>query len=198
MRRVPFALEGPVLIEPVVHRDGRGFFLETYRKGALAELDIHDEFVQDNHSRSARGVVRGMHFSVEPGQAKLVRCARGAILDAVVDVRRGSPAFGRWAAATLDDEAHRMIYVPVGFAHGFCVTSEVADVIYGCSEYYDPATERGFAPDDPDVAIAWPEGERTVSARDAAAPSLREIADALPFTYPGPPARSTASRQSAR
>ena len=198
MRRLPFPLEGPVLIEPVVHRDGRGFFLETYRRGALEELGVTDRFVQGNQSRSTRGVVRGMHFSVDPGQAKLVRCARGEILDVVVDIRRGSPAFGRWAATALDDREHRLLYVPVGFAHGFCVTGEVADVVYECSEYYDPARERGFAPDDPDVAIAWPEGEHLVSPRDAAAPRLRDIADGLPFVYGEPPAPSAAARQSAR
>jgi dTDP-4-dehydrorhamnose 3,5-epimerase len=198
MRSVPYDLEGPILLEPVVHRDGRGFFLETYRRSALAELGIADEFVQDNHSRSARGVVRGMHFSVGPGQAKLVRCARGGIWDVLVDLRVGSPSFGRWAATALDDEDLRVLYVPVGFAHGFCVTSEVADVVYACSTYFDPAAERGFAPADPDVAIPWPEPAPTVSARDAAAPLLREIAADLPFAYQDPPPRATAIRQSSR
>jgi dTDP-4-dehydrorhamnose 3,5-epimerase len=198
MRRLPYELEGPVLLQPVVHRDGRGFFLETYRRSALAELGIDDEFVQDNHSRSAAGVVRGMHFAAGPGQAKLVRCARGAVWDVLVDLRVGSPSFGRWAAAVLDDVDLRMIYVPVGFAHGFCVTSDVADVVYACSAYFDPAAERGFAPGDPDVAIPWPVEAPTVSARDASAPLLREIAADLPFAYPGPGPRATAIRQSAR
>ena len=122
-----------VVIEPQVHRDGRGFFAETYRAERLAELGIREEWVQDNHSRSARGVLRGMHFSVGEGQAKLVRCARGAILDVAVDIRRGSPTYGRWDAVRLDDVALRAVYLPVGFAHGFVVVSDVADVVYKCS-----------------------------------------------------------------
>jgi dTDP-4-dehydrorhamnose 3,5-epimerase len=182
MRAVPTQLDGLVVIEPAVHRDARGFFLETFRVDALEALGVRETWVQDNHSRSAHGVLRGMHFSVGEGQAKLVRCARGRILDVAVDIRRGSPTYGRWQAVDLDDESHRMVYLPVGFAHGFVVLSEVADVAYRCSNYYDPAVERGFAWDDPDVGIAWPEGiEVEVSARDAAAPRLAEIADDLPF-----------------
>ena len=122
-----------------------------------------------------------MHFQLGSGQAKLVRCARGAILDVVVDVRTGSPTFGRWEAAKLDDELHRQLYVPVGFAHGFCVLSESADVLYKCSSYYDPEQERAIAYDDPDVGIDWPELELTVSDRDRAAPRLAEIADEITF-----------------
>ena len=182
MRAVPTELDGLVVIEPVVHRDARGFFVETFRAEALEALGVRETWVQDNHSRSARGVLRGMHFSVGEGQAKLVRCARGRILDVAVDIRRGSPTHGRWQAVELDDESHRMVYLPVGFAHGFVVLSDVADVAYRCSNYYDPAVERGFAWDDPDVGIAWPEGvEVEVSARDASAPRLAEIADDLPF-----------------
>jgi dTDP-4-dehydrorhamnose 3,5-epimerase len=174
VQRLETRLEGPVLIEPAVHGDARGFFQETYRRAAFAELGVHDEFVQDNHSRSRRGVLRGMHF--QPGQAKLVRCARGAIVDVIVDIRPGSPAFGRWEAFTLDDEAHHQLYVPDGFAHGFCVTSELADVVYKVSTYYDPAVESGFRFDDPEVGIEWPEGiELQVSARDREAPLLSEL-----------------------
>src|SRR5215217_2105149 len=174
MRRVDTRLEGPALIEPVVHGDARGFFQETYRKAVFAELGVHDDFVQDNHSRSGRGVLRGMHF--QPGQAKLVRCARGAIVDAIVDIRPGSPAFGSWEAFPLDDEAHHQLYVPDGFAHGFCVTSEVADVVYKVSTYYDPAIESGFRFDDPEVGIDWPADiEFEVSARDRGAPLLSEL-----------------------
>jgi dTDP-4-dehydrorhamnose 3,5-epimerase len=147
--------------------------METGRAKVLAELGIADEFVQDNQSRSAHGVLRGMHF--QPGMAKLVRCARGAVFDVVVDVRPGSPAFGRWEAFELDDERHRQLYCPDGFAHGFCVLSDVADVVYRCSSYYDPARERGFRYDDSDVGIEWPKLELTVSPRDAEAPSLREL-----------------------
>ena len=165
-------LEGPIVIEPAVHGDERGFFCETWRESQMAELGIHHPFVQDNHSRSARGVLRGMHFQVGEGQAKLVRCARGSILDVVVDLRRGSPTYGGWEAFALDDASMRQVYVPVGFAHGFCVTSEVADVVYRCSSYYDPELERSIRYDDPAVGIEWPDLELTVSERDAAAPLL--------------------------
>ena len=124
-----------VVIEPEVHRDDRGFFAETYRAERLAELGIGDLWVQDNHSRSTRGVLRGMHLSLGAGQAKLVRCARGAILDVAVDVRRCSPTYGRWDAVRLDDVGLRAVYLPVGFAHGFVVVSDVADVVYKCSAY---------------------------------------------------------------
>jgi dTDP-4-dehydrorhamnose 3,5-epimerase len=174
-------LEGVAVIEPVVRGDTRGFFQETYREDAFAELGISVDFVQDNHSRSGRGVLRGLHFQIGEGQAKLVRCARGAIYDVVVDLRRGSPTFGEWEAHQLDDERGLQLYVPVGFAHGFCVTSEVADVTYKCSSYYDPALERGIAFDDPDVGIEWPDLDLTVSERDRTAPRLAEIAGELPF-----------------
>ena len=183
MRALPTRLDGPILIEPAVHGDPRGFFSETYRANLHAELGVVDDFVQDNHSRSARGVLRGMHFSIGEGQAKLVRCARGAMLDVAVDLRRDSPTFGQWEAHALDDADMRQLYLPVGFAHGFCVTSEVADVVYKCSTYYAAETERGFAYDDPDVGIEWPELELSVSERDRSAPRLAEIAEELPFRY---------------
>jgi dTDP-4-dehydrorhamnose 3,5-epimerase len=174
VRRLETRLEGPVLIEPVAHGDERGFFAETYRHNVLAEFGVHEEFVQDNHSRSRQGVLRGMHF--QPGQAKLVRCARGAIVDVVVDIRPGSAAFGRWEAFELDDENHHQLYVPDGFAHGFVVTSEIADVVYKVSTYYDPAVESGFRYDDPEVGIDWPGGlELQVSERDRTAPLLSEL-----------------------
>jgi dTDP-4-dehydrorhamnose 3,5-epimerase len=172
-----------LVIEPDVHRDGRGFFAETYRAERLVELGIDERWVQDNHSRSVRGVLRGMHFSLGEGQAKLVRCARGAVLDVAVDIRRGSPTYGRWDAVRLDDVGLRAVYLPVGFAHGFVVVSDVADVVYKCSGYYDTELERGFAWDDPDVGIRWPELDVELSERDAAAPRLREIADEIPFAY---------------
>lgn len=191
MERLETRLEGLVLAAPRVHRDGRGFLLESYRRSAWGELGVGEELVQDNHSRSVRGVVRGMHFQlVAPtgegppmeGQAKLVRCARGAILDVAVDIRRGSPTYGEWEAFELDDESLHELYVPVGFAHGFCVTSEVADVLYKCSSYYDPELERGIAYDDPEIGIEWPPGlALTASDRDATAPRLREIEHELPF-----------------
>src|SRR3954452_11009326 len=182
MRVLPTRLDGPVLLEPAVHGDARGFFVESYRANVWAQHGVCDVFVQDNHSRSARGVLRGMHFAVGAGQAKLVRCARGRILDVVVDLRRASPTFGEWEGHELDDEHARQLYVPVGFAHGFCVLSDVADVAYKCSTYYDDAVERGFRYDDPDVGIAWPRDMTlVVSERDTTAPLLREIADELPF-----------------
>jgi dTDP-4-dehydrorhamnose 3,5-epimerase len=187
MRTLPTRLPGPVLIEPSVFGDERGFFCETYRQEwhATAGIPVEDEFIQDNHSRSSRGVVRGMHFHVGSGVAKLVRCARGRILDVVVDLRRGSPTYGEWEGFELDDELVRVLYVPVGFAHGFCVLSYVADVIYKQTAYYDPSVERGIAWNDPDIAIDWPLplAELIVSERDSAAPRLSEIAGELPFAY---------------
>jgi len=162
-------VEGPIVFEPAVFGDARGFFAETFR----AEWLPGESWVQDNHSRSKRGTVRGMHF--QTGQAKLVRCARGRIWDVVVDIRPGSPTFGEWQAWELDDERLHALYVPVGFAHGFAVLSDEADVVYKCSTYYDPARESGFAYDDPAVGIAWPVDEPLVSARDRDAPALREL-----------------------
>jgi dTDP-4-dehydrorhamnose 3,5-epimerase len=182
MERLPTRLDGLVLLAPDVHGDARGFFTESYRANLWAEHGVDDTFVQDNHSRSSRGVVRGMHFSIGDGQAKLIRAARGRIWDVVVDLRRDSPTYGEWEAVELDDETLRQLYIPVGFAHGFCVLSEIADVVYKCSSYYDPAVERGFKWDDPEVGIAWPDGmELRVSQRDTDAPLLREIAADLGF-----------------
>ena len=146
---------------------------------------MQERFVQDNHSRSGHGVVRGMHFHIGSGVAKLVRCSRGRILDVAVDLRRGSPTYAQWEAVELDEQSMRELYVPVGFAHGFCVLSEVADVLYKQTAYYDPAVERGIAWNDPDLAIEWrlPAGELTVSGRDAAAPRLSEVAGELPFQW---------------
>jgi dTDP-4-dehydrorhamnose 3,5-epimerase len=182
MRRLDTSLEGPVLLEPDVHGDARGFFLETARSNVLAELGIDDDFVQHNHSRSVRGVLRGMHF--QPGMAKLVRCGRGSVLDVLVDIRPGSAAFGCWEGFELSDENHHQLYCPDGFAHGFCVLSEVADVIYLCSDYYDSEREAGFRFDDPDVGIGWPDLEFVVSDRDRGAPLLRELRELLERSAP--------------
>ncbi len=182
MNVLPTALDGVFEIVPQVFGDHRGFFVETFRAQALADAGVDVTFVQDNHSRSRRGTLRGLHFQTAPGQAKLVRCARGAIFDVAVDLRRGSSTYGRWAGFTLDDEAMREVFVPAGFAHGFCVLTDVADVVYKCSSYYDPATGSEVGYDDPDLAIAWPtEVEPLVSERDANAPRLADIAEALPF-----------------
>jgi dTDP-4-dehydrorhamnose 3,5-epimerase len=185
MERLETRLHGPILIKPLIHGDERGFFQETYRRNAYAELGIPEEFVQDNHSRSRQGVVRGMHFQVGQGVAKLVRCGRGSIMDVVVDMRRGSPTFGQWEAFELSDENLHVVYCPIGFAHGFCVTSEVADVLYKQSAYYDDQLERGISYADPDVGIEWPDMELIPSRRDAEAPLLREVSDELPFVYEG-------------
>jgi dTDP-4-dehydrorhamnose 3,5-epimerase len=174
-------LDGLVLLTPPKHGDERGFFMETYRADAWAAQGVPTEFVQDNHSRSRRGTVRGMHFQLSPGQGKLVRVARGRVLDVVVDVRRASPTFGQWEAVELDDEEAQQLWIPVGFAHGFCVLSDVADFVYKCTSYYDPATEGGFSFADPDVGIEWPDVELIYSERDRNAPRLAEIADSLPF-----------------
>jgi len=187
MRVTPTKLAGVAIVEPAVHGDERGFFCETYRQAWHADAGIADElaFVQDNHSRSARGVVRGLHFQVGAGVGKLVRCGRGRIVDVAVDLRRGSPTYGRWVAVELDDEGMRQLYVPPGFAHGFCALSEVADVMYKQTGYYDPQLERAIAWNDPDIAIEWPlpAHELTVSERDAAAPGLAEVAGQLPFEW---------------
>ena len=183
MEQVQTKLEGPILVKPVVHGDERGFFHETYRRNVYAGLGIGEEFVQDNHSRSRHGIVRGMHFQVGRGMAKLVRCAYGAILDVVVDLRRGSPTFGEWEAFELSDENLHQLYCPIGFAHGFCVTSESADVMYKCDSYYDESIERGIRYDDPDIGIEWPDVELLYSERDRTAPLLADVADELPFEY---------------
>jgi dTDP-4-dehydrorhamnose 3,5-epimerase len=187
MERLETRLDGPILIQPRVLGDERGFFCETYRREVFAELGIPEEMVQDNHSRSRRGIVRGMHFQIGDGAAKLVRCARGTIVDVMVDIRRGSPTFGEWEAFELTEDNMRSVYCPVGFAHGFCVLSDVADVTYKQSSYYAGAAERGIAYDDPDVAIDWPlpVEELVPSRRDATAPWLRDIERDLPFVYRG-------------
>jgi dTDP-4-dehydrorhamnose 3,5-epimerase len=179
--RLPTELDGVVLIEPEVHGDERGFLVETWRAGTWRELGVDVDFVQHNHSRSVGGTLRGLHFQTSPGQAKLVRCIRGAIFDVAVDLRRDSPGFGRWEGHRLDDEKHHQLFVPPGFAHGFCVLSEEADVSYRLSSLYDPATEAGIAWDDPDVGVEWPVSEPLLSERDRGAPRLAEIAAELPW-----------------
>ncbi len=184
MRRLETRLDGPILVEPVVHGDSRGFFHESYRREVYAELGIDDDFVQDNHSRSRHGIVRGIHFQTHPGQGKLVRCARGRVWDVVVDLRRGSPTFGEWEAFELDDIHGHQLWIPIGFGHGFCVVSDEADVAYKVTSYYDAQTEAGIRFDDPDVGIEWPAGvELLFSERDATAPRLADVAGELPYVY---------------
>ena len=184
MERLPTRLEGLVLLAPAVHGDERGFFMETYRADAWSAHGVPTEFVQDNHSRSRRGTLRGIHFQTHPGQGKLVRVARGSVLDVVVDLRRGSPTFGEWESVELDDEHGRQLYIPVGFGHGFCVLSETADFVYKCTAYYDAATEAGIRFDDPAVGVRWPDAiDLLYSERDRTAPTLAEVRDELPFAY---------------
>jgi len=179
--RLPTRLDGVVLLEPEVHGDARGFMVETYRRDTWAELGVGVEFVQHNHSRSARGTLRGLHFQTEPGQAKLVRCPRGRIFDVAVDLRTGSATYGEWEGHELDDERHRQLFVPAGFGHGFAVLSDEADVSYLLSSTYDPATEAGIAWDDPEIGVEWPVDDPLLSDRDKTAPRLSEVVETLPF-----------------
>ncbi len=179
--RIETALDGLILIEVETFPDERGFLVETFRQDRMRELGIDCEFVQDNHSRSLKGTLRGIHFQTSPGQAKLVRCGRGRILDVAVDLRRSSPNFGRWEAHELSDENQRQLFIPVGFGHGFLVLTGDADVIYRLSSYYDPKTEAGIAWNDPDVGIEWPATGYLISDRDQQAPRLAEVRDSLPW-----------------
>jgi len=179
--RLPTDLEGLILLEASANEDPRGFLSDTWRTDQMASLGISEEFVQENHSRSIRGTLRGIHYQTSPGQAKLVRCARGTILDVAVDLRRESETFGKWEAFELSDSNRHQLLVPVGFGHAFCVLSDEADVIYRLSSYYDPETEAGIAWDDPDVDIDWPAMPRLVSERDSEATRLAEIANQLPW-----------------
>jgi dTDP-4-dehydrorhamnose 3,5-epimerase len=180
-RALETELDGVVLVEPEVFGDERGFLVETYSAPGWRELGIEAEFIQDNHSRSSGGILRGLHFQTSPGQAKLVRCVRGRIWDVAVDLRRRSSTYRRWQGYELDDVRHRQLFVPVGFAHGFCVLSDGADVAYKLSSLYDPATEAGIAWDDPDVAVDWPLSDPRLSDRDRNAARLADVADELPW-----------------
>lgn len=178
----PVGLDGVLLVTPSVHGDDRGFFLERYKESALLRYGI-GPFVQDNHSRSAKGVLRGLHWQIPPhAQGKLVSVARGRILDVAVDLRRDAPTFGHWTSAILDDREHRQLWVPRGFAHGFRVLSDQADVLYKTTAEYAPEAERGLAWNDPELAIDWgldaSEEAPTVSAKDAELPTLRELSPA--------------------
>ena len=181
---VPTEIEGVVAIEPKVFGDERGFLIESFSAERWRELGVDAEFVQENHSRSTqKGTLRGLHFQTEPGQGKLVRCVRGAIFDVAVDLRRGSPTYGRWEGHVLDDERHRQLWVPIGFGHGFQVLSDVADVAYKLTSLYDPATEAEISWEDPDVGIEWPLADPLLSERDMGAPRLADVADSLPFEF---------------
>ncbi|MGC8780156.1 MAG: dTDP-4-dehydrorhamnose 3,5-epimerase [Anaerolineae bacterium] len=178
------ALPGVLIITPRVFVDPRGFFYESYNQETFRRHGIETVFVQDNHSKSVRGTLRGLHFQLPPAaQVKLVRVVRGAIWDVAVDIRRGSPTFGRWVGVELSASNYRQLYVPIGFAHGFCVLSDEAEVLYKTSHVYDPDRERGIAWNDPALGIAWPIGEPLLSARDRAAGTLADYLAETPFEY---------------
>ena len=180
MRALPTALPGVILVEPVVHRDSRGFFLESYHQQRYREAGITVTFVQDNHSRSVRSTLRGLHFQVRRPQGKLVRALAGEMFDVAVDIRRGSHTFGKWVGARLSAENFRQIYIPPGFAHGFCILSEVGEVEYKCTELYDPTDDQAVAWNDPEIGIEWPLQDPLLSAKDKAAARLSEMLDRLP------------------
>lgn len=169
------SLPGVLLLSPRVHGDGRGFFLESFHARTFARLGIPQLFVQDNHSRSGRGVTRGLHFQRRHGQGKLVRVVTGAVFDVAVDLRSASPTFGRWFGALLSDENKQMMYVPEGFAHGFQVVSDTADFLYKCTDFYDPDDEGGILWNDPALGIEWPIAEGIVSGKDGKLPVLAAL-----------------------
>jgi dTDP-4-dehydrorhamnose 3,5-epimerase len=183
MKVVATALPEVLLIEPKVHGDSRGFFYESFQARRYADAGIPAEFVQDNLSRSVRGTLRGLHFQEPGAQGKLVQVLRGTVWDVAVDVRRGSPRFGRWVAVELSEATPRQLWIPPGFAHGFCVLSESADFFYKCTALYAPECERSIAWNDPAIGIAWPVPEPILSVKDRDAPRLAD-APVLP-AYPG-------------
>ena len=176
MNIIETAIPGVLILEPKVFGDVRGFFVETFRGQWLP--DLKTGFVQDNQSRSRKGTLRGLHYQLQQPQGKLVRCSRGTVFDVAVDVRRGSPHFGKWVGAVLDDVTHRQMYIPPGLAHGFCVVSDEADFIYKCTDYYHPQSEGGVLWNDPDIGIAWPElgVQPLLSDKDQVLPRLRDQA----------------------
>ncbi len=180
MKFTPLELPDVLLVEPDVFEDSRGYFLETWHAEKYAAAGVDAMFVQDNQSRSVRGTLRGLHAQLDPAQGKLVRVLAGEIFDVAVDIRRGSPTFGSYASATISAESFHQIWIPAGFAHGFCVTSEVADVEYKVTAPWRREGEIAIAWDDPRIGIPWPCEEPTLSKRDGAAPPLAELEDALP------------------
>jgi dTDP-4-dehydrorhamnose 3,5-epimerase len=167
MRIIPTAIPDAVVLEPRVFEDPRGFFMETYHRRQFAEVGITAEFVQDNQSRSSRSVLRGLHYQIEHPQGKLCRVVRGEIYDVVVDLRRSAATFGHWVGVSLSEQNRRQFYVPAGFAHGFVVLSEVAELLYKCTEFYSPQHERTIRWDDPELGIDWPVREPLLSPKDA-------------------------------
>jgi len=168
------SLPGVLVIEPKVYADARGFFMETYHAAHFRDAGIDAEFVQDNHSRSVRGVLRGLHYQEPNPQGKLVRCTRGAVYDVAVDIRVGSPQFMKWTAAELTEDNRRMLWVPPGFAHRFAAVTDVAEIIYKCTAVYDAANDRAILWNDPDLGITWPIAKPELSPKDSAAPRLKD------------------------
>lgn len=176
MRVIQTALPGVLIVEPRIFEDSRGYFYESYNRREYSAQGITDSFVQDNHSRSIRGTIRGLHYQAPPGQAKLVRVVSGEVFDVAVDIRQGAPTYGQWVGIVLSAENRRQLYVPVGFAHGFCVMSDAADFLYKVTQYYSPEHERGIAWNDPDLAIEWPTDRPILSGRDQSHPKLAHTA----------------------
>ncbi len=181
MRFAPTKIADVILIEPDVHRDARGFFLETWHQRKYAEGGITGPFVQDNHSHSSQGALRGLHAQCKRPQGKLVRVVDGEVFDVAVDIRRGSPTFGKWVGDRLSGENLRQLWIPPGFAHGFCVLSELVHLEYKCTDFYDASDEIAIAWDDPEIGIEWPLTAPTLSDKDAAAPRLGTVLAQLPI-----------------
>jgi dTDP-4-dehydrorhamnose 3,5-epimerase len=180
VKAITTELPGVLIIEPEVHRDARGFFVETYQQKKYGEAGVPGPLVQDNHSQSVRGTLRGLHSQSRFPQGKLVRAVQGEMFDVAVDIRRGSPTFGRWVGVVLTGDNFRQLWIPPGFAHGFCVLSDRVDVEYKCSDFYRPADEIGVLWNDPAIGIEWPVRDPLLSEKDAAAPRLAELGDRLP------------------
>ena len=174
-------LPGVSILTPQVFRDNRGFFLESFNEAAFADVGIDAHFVQDNHSRSAKGVLRGLHYQLDRPQGKLVRVVRGKIFDVAADIRRGSPTFGKWVGVTLDDSEMKALWIPPGFAHGFCALSDIVDVVYKCTDFYAPSDEKGVLWNDPLLAITWPVENPIVNTKDQSYPPLRDSPDLPEF-----------------
>ena len=185
MKITPTRIADVLLIEPDVFADARGFFMESWHAQKYAQQGLDVSFVQDNHSRSARGVLRGLHYQLEQPQGKLVRVVSGAVFDVAVDIRKGSPNFGQWVGAELSGDNFRQLYVPPGFAHGFCVLSESADFLYKCTDFYAPQDEHGILWNDPAIGIDWPGEDFIISDKDTGNRTLRDMRDRLP-TYEVP------------
>jgi dTDP-4-dehydrorhamnose 3,5-epimerase len=181
MRRIETSLPGVFELRPVIHSDPRGFFLESYHKAKFADLGIVDSFIQDNHSRSAKGTLRGLHYQLRRPQAKLCRVVEGEALDVAVDIRIGSPQFGKWTSVVLSAKEQNQIYVPAGFAHGFLALTDTVQFLYKCSDFYVPEDEHGIAWNDPDLRVSWGIASPVLSAKDANYPKLRQVsAELLP------------------